>query len=159
MAAEFSALSCDHLEYLSDAGIAAMKAAGTVAVLLPGAYYFLRESRLPPVAALRAAEVPMAIATDHNPGTSPCFSLPLIANMACTLFRLTPLEAVQGMTTHAAKALGLPDRGSLAPGLRADMAVWNLDHPRELAYAFGLDSCTGLVVAGRWHQQVSKTSR
>ena len=148
LAAEFSALSCDHLEYLSDAGIAAMKAAGTVAVLLPGAYYFLRETQLPPVAALRAAGVPIAIATDHNPGTSPCFSLPLMVNMACTLFRLTPLEAVQGVTRHAARALGYVDRGQLLPGLRADLAVWALDHPRELAYGFGNSPCQQLIIAG-----------
>ncbi|MDF6734676.1 amidohydrolase family protein, partial [Escherichia coli] len=137
LAAAFSALSCDHLEYLSESGIAAMKAAGTVAVLLPGAYYFLRETHLPPIVALRAAGVPIAISTDHNPGTSPNMSLPLMINMACTLFRMTPLEAVQGVTRNAAKALGLIDRGELAPGLRADMAVWDLNHPRELAYWFG----------------------
>ena len=148
LAAEFGALSCDHLEHLGEAGIAAMHAAGTVAVLLPGAYYFLRETQLPPVAALRAAGVPMAISTDHNPGTSPGFSLPLMANMACTIFRLTPLEALQGMTIHAAKALGLHDRGQLVPGLRADMAVWNLEHPRELAYWFGNSPCQQLILAG-----------
>ncbi|EFN9755409.1 imidazolonepropionase [Escherichia marmotae] len=149
LAAAFSALSCDHLEYLSESGIVAMKAAGTVAVLLPGAYYFLRETHLPPIAALRAAGVPIAISTDHNPGTSPNMSLPLMINMACTLFRMTPLEAVQGVTRNAAKALGLIDRGELAPGLRADMAVWDLNHPRELAYWFGHQPCQGLIVGGK----------
>ena len=149
LAAEFSALSCDHLEHLGEAGIAAMRAAGTVAVLLPGAYYFLRETRLPPVAALRAAGVPIAVSTDHNPGTSPGSSLLLTINMACTLFRLTPLEAVRGVTVNAARALGLPDRGQLAPGLRADLAVWQLDHPRELAYWFGHRPCSRLIVAGQ----------
>lgn len=149
LAAEFSALSCDHLEYLSDTGIRAMKAAGTVAVLLPGAYYFLRETHLPPIAALRMAGVPVAISTDHNPGTSPNMSLLLMVNMACTLFRMTPLEAVQGVTMHAARALGLHDRGQLTPGLRADMAVWELNHPRELAYWFGHQPCQKLIVAGQ----------
>lgn len=149
LAAEFGALSCDHLEYLSAQGIAAMKASGTVAVLLPGAYYFLRETKLPPIQALREAGVPIAISTDHNPGTSPCFSVPLMVNMACTLFRLTPLEAVQGVTVHAAKALGLADRGQLAVGMRADMAVWDLNHPREMAYWFGNNPCRQLIVAGQ----------
>jgi imidazolonepropionase len=102
-----------------------MKAAGTVAMLLPGAFYFLRETKLPPVAALRAAGVPMALATDHNPGSSPALSLPLMMNMACTLFRLTPEEAWLGATVHAARALGLSDRGRLAAGRRADFAVWD----------------------------------
>ncbi|GAB4114106.1 MAG: imidazolonepropionase [Rubrivivax sp.] len=137
LAASFDALSCDHLEWLSPAGIAAMRAAGTVAVLLPGAFYFLRETKLPPVAALREAGVPIAVATDHNPGSSPLLSLPLAMHMACTFFRLTPLEAWQGATVHAARALGLADRGRLVPGQRADLAVWALDHPRELTYGFG----------------------
>ncbi|MFN3987466.1 MAG: imidazolonepropionase [Rhodocyclaceae bacterium] len=151
LAAEFGALSCDHLEYLSDAGIAAMRAAGTVAVLLPGAFHFLRETRLPPVAGLRAAGVPMAIATDHNPGSSPTLSLPLMAHLACMLFGFTPLEAVRGMTTAAARALGLADRGHLAAGLRADFALWSLDHPNELAYWFGSQPCAGVVIGGRRH--------
>jgi imidazolonepropionase len=137
LAASFGALSCDHLEWLSPEGIAAMRSAGTVAVLLPGAFYFLRETRLPPVAALREAGVPMAVATDHNPGSSPLLSLPLAMHMACSFFRLTPLEAWQGATVHAAQALGLADRGRLAPGQRADLAVWALEHPRELTYGFG----------------------
>jgi imidazolonepropionase len=148
LAASYGALSCDHLEHLSDAGIAAMKAAGTVAVLLPGAYYFLRETKLPPIAALRAAGVPMAVSTDHNPGTSPGLSLLLMASMACTLFRLTPLEAVQGITLHAARALGLHDRGQLAAGQRADFVAWELEHPNELAYWFGRNPCRRVIAAG-----------
>ena len=137
LAAEFKALSCDHLEYLSAEGVAAMAAAGTVAVLLPGAYYFLRETKLPPVQALREAGVPIAISTDHNPGTSPTLSLLLMLNMACTLFRLTPEEALRGVTVNAARALGLADRGQLAPGQRADFCLWDVEHPNELAYYFG----------------------
>lgn len=149
LAASFGALSCDHLEHLSDGGIAAMKAAGTVAVLLPGAFYMLRETKLPPIAALREAGVPMAVSTDHNPGTSPGLSLLLAAHMACSFFRLTPLEAVRGITVHAARALGLHDRGSLAAGQRADFVAWDLDHPNELAYWFGHNPCHRVVVAGQ----------
>jgi imidazolonepropionase len=148
LAAGFGALSCDHLEHLGAAGVAAMKAAGSVAVLLPGAYYFLRETRLPPVQALRDAGVPIAIATDHNPGSSPALSLLLMLNMACTLFRLTPEEAWRGITVNAARALGLPDRGRLAAGQRADFAVWNAEHPRELAYRFGHKPCRRVVYGG-----------
>ncbi len=148
LAARFGALSCDHLEHLSARGIAAMQQAGTVAVLLPGAYYFLRETKLPPVAALREAGVPIAIATDHNPGSSPALSLVLMLNMACTLFRLTPEEAWRGVTVHAARALGLPDRGTLAAGQRADFAVWDAEHPREMAYRFGHNPCRRVVHAG-----------
>ncbi len=148
LAAEYRALSCDHLEHLDASGIAAMRAAGSVAMLLPGAYYFLRETRLPPIEALRAAGVPIAIATDHNPGSSPALSLLLMLNMACTLFRLTPEEAFAGITTHAARALGLADRGRLAAGHRADLAVWDAEHPRELAYRFGVNPCRQRIVAG-----------
>ncbi len=148
LAARFGALSCDHLEHLSPAGIAAMAQAGTVATLLPGAFYFLRETKLPPVAALREAGVPIAIATDHNPGSAPCLSLLLMLNMACTLFRLTPEEAWRGVTVNAARALGLPDRGRLAAGLRADFAVWDAEHPRELAYRFGHNPCRRVVCGG-----------
>jgi len=148
LAAEYGALSCDHLEHLDDAGIAAMRTAGTVAMLLPGAYYFLRETKLPPIDALRAAGVPIAIATDHNPGSSPALSLLLMLNMACTLFRLTPEEAFAGVTVRAARALGLSDRGRLAAGQRADIAVWDAEHPRELAYRFGVNPCRQRVVAG-----------
>ena len=137
MAAGFGALSCDHLEHLSADGVAAMAAAGTVAVLLPGAFYCLRETRLPPIAALRAAGVAMAVSTDHNPGTSPLLSPVLALGMACTLFRLTPEEALRGMTVHAAQALGLSDRGRIAAGQRADLAIWPLAHPNELAYWIG----------------------
>ena len=137
LACEFGALSCDHLEYLSPAGIAAMAASGCVATLLPGAYYFLRETKLPPVQALREAGVSIAISTDHNPGTSPTLSLLLMLNMACTLFRLTPEEALRGVTVNAAKALGLADRGQLLAGQRADFCVWDVQHPNELAYFFG----------------------
>ena len=146
LASRFKALSCDHLEHLSDAGVAAMRAAGTVAMLLPGAYHFLRETRLPPVAALRDAGVAMAVSTDHNPGTSPTLSLPLMIHLACVDFRLTPEEAVRGATVHAARALGLADRGTLAAGQRADFALWDLDHPRELAYWFGHPTSRGTVV-------------
>lgn len=149
LAAAYGALSCDHLEHLSAEGIAAMRAAGTVAVLLPGAYYFLRETKRPPVEALRAAGVPMAVSTDHNPGTSPALSLLLMAGMACTLFRLTPLEAVKGITVHAARALGLTDRGLLATDQRADFVAWQLEHPNELAYWFGRNPCHRVVVAGQ----------
>ena len=149
LAARYGALSCDHLEHLSASGIEAMRAAGTVAMLLPGAYYFLRDTQLPPVQALRDAGVPMAIATDHNPGSSPCLSLLLMLNMACTLFRLTPEEAWRGVTVNAARALGLHDRGTLASGQRADFAVWNAEHPRELAYRFGHNPCRAVICAGQ----------
>jgi imidazolonepropionase len=153
LAAEFGARSADHLEYSSAEGIAAMARAGTVAVLLPGAYYFLREQRLPPVAELRAAGVSIAIATDCNPGTSPATSLLLMLNMACTLFRLTPEEALSGVTRHAARALGASDRGRLEVGVRADLALWAVDDPAELAYALGANPLSGIVRRGnvvRW---------
>jgi imidazolonepropionase len=150
LAAGFGALSCDHLEHLGDAGIEAMARAGTVAVLLPGAFYFLRESRLPPVGKLRAAGVPMAVATDHNPGSSPTLSPLLMLNMACTLLHLTPEEALRGMTVNGARALGLRDRGRLAAGSRADFVLWDAEHPNELAYRFGGGRpCRRVVVAGR----------
>ena len=148
LAASHGALSCDHLEWLSDGGVRAMAAAGTVAVLLPGAFYFLRETRLPPIAALREAGVPIALASDHNPGSSPGLSLLLMLNMGCTFFRLTPEEALRGVTVHAARALGLHDRGTLAPGQRADFVVWDLQHPNELAYWFGRNPCRRRIVAG-----------
>ena len=149
LAAGYGALSCDHLEHLSAEGIAAMRAAGTVAVLLPGAFYFLRETRLPPIDSLRAQGVPIALASDHNPGSSPGLSLLLMLSMACTFFRLTPLEALQGVTLHAAQALGLADRGRLVAGQRADFAVWDLDHPHALAYWFGHNPCRRVVVGGQ----------
>jgi imidazolonepropionase len=148
LAAEAGALSADHLEYTNEAGIAAMARAGTVAVLLPGAYYALRETRLPPVSALRDAGVPIAIATDSNPGTSPVTSPLLMLNMACTLFRLTPEEALAGLTVHGARALGFADRGTLAPGQRADVVCWDIDEPAELAYRIGGMPAAGVVQAG-----------
>lgn len=134
LAASFGALSVDHIEYLDEVGVAAIAASGTAAVLLPGAFYFLRETQRPPVASLRAAGVPMAVATDLNPGTSPFASLRLMANMACVLFGLTVEEAFAGITREAARALGLPDRGILSPGRRADLAVWSVEHPNALVY-------------------------
>jgi imidazolonepropionase len=148
LAARFGALSCDHLEWLSEEGAAAMAAAGTVAVLLPGAFYFLRETRLPPVEALRRHRVPMAVATDCNPGTSPCTSLLLMLNMACTLFRLTPEEALAGVTRHAARALGLHDRGVIAAGLRADFVLWDVQQPAQLSYALGANPRIRTVYQG-----------
>lgn len=148
LAARFGALSADHLEYLDDAGIAAMAAAGTVAVMLPGAFYTLRETQVPPVAGLRAAGVPLAVATDCNPGTAPMTSLLLAMNMACTLFRLTPEEALAGATRVAARALGLDDRGVIAPGRRADLAVWDAAHPAELAYRIGFNPLHTRYVGG-----------
>jgi imidazolonepropionase len=149
LACEFGALSCDHLEHLSPDGVRAMADAGAVAVLLPGAYYFLRDTTPPPVEALREAGVPMAVATDHNPGSSPTLSPLLMLNMACTLFRLTPEEALRGMTAHGARALGLhATHGTLKAGMRADFAVWDVEHPHELAYWFGRNPCRRIVVAG-----------
>jgi len=153
LAAEFGALSADHLEYANDAGIAAMARAGTVAVLLPGAFYALRETRVPPIAAMRAHGVPMAVATDCNPGTSPVSSLLLMLNMASTLFGLTPAEALAGATCHAARALGLADRGALAAGMRADVVLWDIAEPAELSYRIGGNPCAGIVRDGavvRW---------
>ena len=149
LAARYQALSADHLEYLSADGIAAMQQSGTVAVLLPGAFYTLRETRHPPVQALRNAGVPIAIATDCNPGSSPLTSPLLALNMACTLFGLTPLEALLGMTRNAARALGLDDRGVIAAGARADLAVWDVETPAELAYRIGYNPLSERYVAGR----------
>ena len=149
LVARHGGLSADHLEHLSEEGIAAMARAGTVAVLLPGAYYYLRETVMPPIAALRAAGVPMAVATDCNPGTSPLTSLLLALNMACTLWRLTPQEALLGVTAHAARALGLQDEiGTLAVGKRADLALWNIARPADLAYAIGLNPCQAVIHGG-----------
>ena len=148
LAAEFGALSCDHLEYVSDAGIAAMAKAGTVAVLLPGAFYFLRETRVPPISAFREYGVPIAIATDCNPGSSPITSLLSCINMACTLFRMTPVEALAGVTRNAARALGLLDRGTLEVGRRADFVLWDIGHPAELAYHLGYNPLSRVVRNG-----------
>jgi imidazolonepropionase len=145
LVARYGGLSADHLEWLNDADIQAMRAAGTVAVLLPAAFYCLRETRLPPIAALREAGVPMAVATDCNPGTAPVTSLLLAMNMACTLFRLTPAETLAGVTTHAAKALGLGDRGQIKVGQRADLALWAVNQPAELCYWLGMQP-----LAARW---------
>jgi imidazolonepropionase len=155
LVAQYGGLSADHLEWLSEEGVAAMARAGTVAVLLPGAYYFLRETRMPPLAQLRAAGVPLAVATDCNPGTSPMTSLLLALNMACTLWRLTPLEALRGVTVNAARALGRSDTGTLAPGQRADFALWDIARPADLAYAIGANPCRGVVRAGVWRDRVS----
>ncbi len=149
LAASFGALSADHLEYASDAGVRAMARAGTVAVLLPGAFYFLRETRLPPVPALRDHGVPIAVATDCNPGSSPLTSILLALNMACTLFRLTPEEALAGATCNAARALGLADtHGTVEAGKACDLALWNIAEPAELAYAMGANPCVGVVKNG-----------
>jgi imidazolonepropionase len=148
LAAEYRALSCDHLEHVSEAGVAAMARAGTTAVLLPGAFYFLRETRVPPVALLREHGVPMAIATDCNPGSSPITSLLACLNMACTLFRLTPAEALAGATRHAARALGLADRGVLELAKRADLALWDIGHPAELAYYLGYNPLSRVIRSG-----------
>lgn len=156
LVARYGGLSADHLEYLSVDGIAAMARTGTVAVLLPGAFYCLRETKLPPVDALRAANVPMAVATDCNPGTSPLTSLLLAMNMACTLFRLTPAEALAGATVHAARALGLHDAGTLEVGQRADFVLWDIERPADLAYAIGLNPCRSVVRAGSELRQRSR---
>ncbi|WP_298667972.1 imidazolonepropionase [uncultured Sphingomonas sp.] len=140
LAARHGALSADHLEHLDEAGVAAMAAAGTVATLLPGAFYFTRETRLPPIAALRAAGVPIAIATDCNPGTSPLTSLLLALNMAATCFRLTVDEALRGVTINAARALGRADTiGTLEPGKQCDLAIWDIQRPAELVYRIGFN--------------------
>ncbi|MYN00812.1 imidazolonepropionase [Pseudoduganella sp. DS3] len=155
LVARYKGLSADHLEHLTADGIAAMAGAGTVAVLLPGAYYFLRDTTPPPVAALRAAGVPMAVATDNNPGTSPMTSLLLAMNMVCTLWRLTPLEALAGCTVHAARALGLQGEvGTLEVGKRADFALWQIARPADLSYAFGFNPCVAVVNRGVWRDPV-----
>lgn len=149
LAARFGALSADHIEYLGEDGVAAMAAAGTVAVILPGAFYTLRETQKPPLQALRDAGIPMAVATDFNPGTAPIASLPLTMNMACTLFRMTPEEALLGTTTHAARALGLTDRGTIAPGQLADLCLWRARHPAELSYTIGATPLHARIFGGR----------
>ena len=148
LAAEFSALSAEHLEHTSEAGVVAMAAARTVAVLLPAAFYALRETKLPPIEWLREHGVPIAIASDLNPGTSPVLSLRLAMSMACTLFRLTPEEALRGATVHAAQALGLADRGTLEVGKRADLVVWDIQHPAELCYWIGGNLIRRIIIDG-----------
>jgi imidazolonepropionase len=149
LAARFGALSADHLEYTSEAGIRAMAAGGTVAVLLPGAFYTLRERQKPPVEQLRAHGVPIALATDCNPGSSPFTSLLAILNLACNLFGLTPEEALAAVTCHAARALGLDDRGTLAVGKRADLALWRIHRPAELSYWLGFAPLETVLRDGR----------
>jgi imidazolonepropionase len=150
LAARYGALSADHLEYLSARGAQALGSAGTVAVLLPGAYFTLRQTLPPPVPLLRAAGVPMAVSTDANPGTSPGMSILIALNMACTLFGLTPEEALCGATRNAARALGLADEiGTLEPGKRADFALWRVERPAELCYNLGANPCAGVVYGGK----------
>lgn len=149
LVAEFGGLSADHIEYLTEADVQAMATAGTVAVLLPGAYYFLRETKMPPIDLLRRYQVPIAVSTDLNPGTSPLCNLPLMLNMACTLFRLTPEEALLGVTAHAAKALGKTDRGSLQAGRRADFGLYAITQPAELCYQLGVSQIKQLIINGK----------
>ncbi|MSQ63526.1 MAG: imidazolonepropionase [Betaproteobacteria bacterium] len=150
LAAKYRALSADHLEYTSEAGVRAMAAAGTVAVLLPGAFYFLREKQRPPVEALRRHGVPIALATDNNPGSAPLTSLLLTMNLGCTLFRLTPEEALAGVTRNGARALGMQaTHGTLEVGKRADLALWQIDSPAVLAYAMGANPNVGAVIGGK----------
>ena len=152
LAAEFGALSADHLEHIDADGVRAMAQSGTVAVMLPGAYYFLRDTHLPPIALFREHRVPMAVATDCNPGTSPSTHLPLMMNMACTLFRMTPAEALLGVTRVAAQALGLQDdRGSIELGKRADLCLWDVDHPAELSYAIASSPLRARIHHGVQH--------
>ena len=148
LAASYGALSADHIEYLDEAGVMALAKSGTVAVILPGAFYTLREQQAPPIAGLRRHGVPMALATDCNPGSSPMTSLLLAMNMGCTLFRMTPLEALKGVTVNAARALGLRDCGTVAAGQRADLAVWNVEHPAELAYRIGFNPLHARIFGG-----------
>lgn len=148
LVARYQGLSADHLEYLSEAGIKAMAESGTVAVLLPGAFYFLRETRYPPIETLRRYQVPIAIATDANPGSSPIHSAQLMLHMACTIFRLTPEEALQGMTCHAARALGSQSSGEIKAGNRADLALWKVSAAAELCYQFGMNPLRSRIFAG-----------
>ncbi|MFC1577863.1 imidazolonepropionase [Thermodesulfobacteriota bacterium] len=149
LAARYGALSADHLEYVSEEGIKAMAASGTVAVLLPGAFYFLRETRLPPIDLMRSHGVPIALSTDCNPGSSPTTSLLLMLNMACTLFRMTPEEALAGITRNGARALGLQDRiGTLEQGKDADFVLWDITEPAELAYRIGFNPLQQVVRQG-----------
>jgi len=153
MAAKRKALSVDHIEYLADGDVSTLAENNTVAVLLPGAFYVLRETKLPPVELLRAKGVSIAIATDANPGSSPVHSLLLIMNMACTLFRLTPAEALRGVTINAARALGLDSEvGSLSVGKQADLVLWDVDKPAMLSYQIGLNPCAAIMKAGLWRK-------
>lgn len=150
LAAQMGALSVDHIEYLDEAGVKALSESGTCAVLLPGAFYFLRETKLPPIDLLRQYKVPMVVASDYNPGSSPICSSLLMLNMACTLFKLTPEEALAGMTVNAAKALGIGDNvGHLAVGMQADFCLWNISSAAELAYSYGVDRLIDVVKTGK----------
>ena len=148
LAAQYGALSADHIEYLDQDGVIALAKAGTTAVILPGAFYTLRETQAPPIDVLRKHGVPMALATDINPGSSPLNSLLLTLNMGCTLFRMTPEEALRGVTQNAARALGLTDMGTIAAGMRADLAVWDIKHPAELAYRIGFNPLHSRIFSG-----------
>jgi imidazolonepropionase len=148
LAARFGALSADHVEYATDADAKALAKAGSVAVILPGAFYTLHETQAPPIDSFRKYGVPMAIATDCNPGSSPLASILLTMNMACTLFRLTPEEALTGVTRNAARALGLTDRGEIRKSQRADLAVWDLQNPAELSYRIGFNSLHSRIFGG-----------
>lgn len=149
LVAEYGGLSADHIEYLDEQGVKAMAQAGTVAVILPGAFYFLKETQRPPIKLLIDNNVPIAVASDFNPGTSPLCSLQLMMNMACTLFGLTPEQALTGVTRNAAKALGFNDRGVLKVGARADIAQWKIDHPAQLSYQFGVNKLLNLWILGK----------
>ena len=161
LAASYGALSADHIEYIDEDGVKAMADAGTIAVILPGAFYTLRETQVPPIDLLRKHGVPMALATDINPGSSPLNSLLLVLNMGCTLFRLTPEEALRGATINAALALGLFDTGLIKKGMRADLAVWDVKHPAELAYRIGFNPLHSRIFGGisgpllRWYPALS----
>lgn len=149
LAAKMGATSVDHIEYLDEQGVKTLAEQGTVATLLPGAFYFLSETQCPPIALLRQHNVPMALATDFNPGTSPIASLTMMMNMGCTLFKLTPEEALRGVTCHAARALGLQDsRGQIKVGYEADLAIWNIDHPAQLAYEVGTPRLHARILNG-----------
>lgn len=150
LAAEFEALSADHVEYATDADAAELAKSGTVAVVLPGAFYAIREDQAPPIEAFRKHGVPMAVGTDWNPGSSPLGSLLLAMNMACTLFRLTPVEALAGTTRNAARALGLTDRGVIAPGMRADLAIWDVQSPAALSYGIGINPLHTRIFGGQF---------
>jgi imidazolonepropionase len=158
MVARRSALSVDHIEYLKADDVPHLLEHGSVAVLLPGAFYVLRETQLPPIEALRANKVPVAIATDANPGSSPVTSLLLMMNMACTLFKLTPAEALRGVTINAAKALGLETEiGSLEAGKQADLVVWDFDKPSKLSYQIGMNACAAVMQAGNWRKPLESS--
>ncbi|MEM7561807.1 MAG: imidazolonepropionase [Pseudomonadota bacterium] len=159
MAAALSAISVDHLEYLNENDIPKLAKSGVTAVILPGAFYVLGETRLPPIEALRAHQVPMALATDANPGSSPIHSIQLIMNMACTLFRMTPVEALRGVTINAAKALGKAQQlGSLEVGKQADLVLWDIDNPAMLSYRVGVNPCRRIMRHGRWQKLESSVA-